>query len=96
MKIIELPELSKSLSEDDPIVSPYPQPFIFLADRAPTEDEPAVYRGYAGLVLLWVDTISNDLYISTDNLDPTLGWRQIPLISGQTVHEVMLSNITKT
>lgn len=76
----------------DPILSPYPF-FCFLADNDPTTDEPTVYHGYDGLLLFWVNTTSHDLFVSTDNLDPTLGWSKIitsPIItSGATVDSVL-------
>jgi len=60
----------------DPVLSPYPI-YTFLADRDPTEDEPNVYHGYDGLVLFWVNQTSTELSVSTDNLDPTLGWKKV-------------------
>ena len=72
---LKYPTIVKKLGDDldDPVMNPYPF-FCFLANRDPTEDEPSIYHGYDGLVLFWLNTDTHEMFISTDNLDETLGW----------------------
>lgn len=62
---------------DDPILSPYTYPFIFLADRDPTGYEPNIYTGFAGLILIWKNETTGDFFISPDNTASPLIWNKI-------------------
>lgn len=64
------------LALTDPTLSPYPY-LYYLCDRDPTASEPLTYTGYPGLIYIWINTSTNDIFWCLDNTADAMIWNKM-------------------